>query len=391
MPADHSPSLVHQVMVSSTYIDLEEHRAALILALHKNKLYARVMEHDDARAAGDVIDSSLAMVRDSSAYILLVGHRYGQAPADESRNPDGLSITELEFNEAVRLGRPTLLFVMGDDHPVKARDTHGLEKKVRRLAGFRKRAKLASPCGKVNRVYATFNSVQEFKDKIGPSLADLCRVLDANVPPAAAASQVTVPADTDAIPVPEREALLRLDSLRKIGIIGWEESMSKGTTTAEYIRRSQMSVSFLGIAASKWLTDPAKLMDMMIRHSSRGGRAEFLLLDPNSDACGAFERRKQMAQGSLRQQIYEGTRAIYKLAGKVHNVFVRYYSQEPRFRIVIIDDKELIVGLYSYTSTSWDDTPQLILDHGQQDWSFYYGFRAMFQSMWTGALPASES
>ena len=52
------PRTVHQVMVSSTFTDLVEHRAAAIEAIHKHKLHANVMEHDDAhprqeRRAGD--------------------------------------------------------------------------------------------------------------------------------------------------------------------------------------------------------------------------------------------------------------------------------------------------------------------------------------------------
>ena len=66
----HQPRAAPQVMVSSTFLDLKEHRAAMIQAIHKHKLHANVMEHDDAKPSHDVIDSSLQMVRDSAAYIL---------------------------------------------------------------------------------------------------------------------------------------------------------------------------------------------------------------------------------------------------------------------------------------------------------------------------------
>ncbi len=65
-PTAHSPRAVPQVMVSSTFLDLQEHRAAMIQAIHKHKLHANVMEHDDAKPSHDVIDSSLQMVRDSA-------------------------------------------------------------------------------------------------------------------------------------------------------------------------------------------------------------------------------------------------------------------------------------------------------------------------------------
>ena len=53
------------------------------------------------------------MVRDGSAYIGVISKKYGQMPKCPTRNPDNLSITELEFNEALHLGRPILLFIMG--------------------------------------------------------------------------------------------------------------------------------------------------------------------------------------------------------------------------------------------------------------------------------------
>jgi hypothetical protein len=75
----HQPRPIPQVMVSSTFTDLQEHRAALIDAIHAHKLHANVMENDSARLI-DVIDSSLQKVRDSAAYIGVIGLKYGQTP-----------------------------------------------------------------------------------------------------------------------------------------------------------------------------------------------------------------------------------------------------------------------------------------------------------------------
>jgi hypothetical protein len=76
----HQPRPVPQVMVSSTFNDLKEHRAAIIQAINKHKLHPNVMEHDDAKLSHDVIDSSLQMVRDSAAYILVISLKYGKTP-----------------------------------------------------------------------------------------------------------------------------------------------------------------------------------------------------------------------------------------------------------------------------------------------------------------------
>ena len=88
-------------MLSSTFTDLEKHRAALIKAIKAHGLTDVAMENDSAKLL-DVIDSSLEMVRDGSAYIGVISLKYGQTPKCPKRNPDNLSITELEFNEALR-------------------------------------------------------------------------------------------------------------------------------------------------------------------------------------------------------------------------------------------------------------------------------------------------
>jgi hypothetical protein len=108
----HQPKTYQGIMVSSTFTDLEEHRQQVIKAIESLGCRANVMEHDGARAGVDVIDSSLNMVRDSAAYVGVISLKYGQIPFDPARNPDRLSITELEFNEAMRLSRPIILFLM---------------------------------------------------------------------------------------------------------------------------------------------------------------------------------------------------------------------------------------------------------------------------------------
>ena len=128
-------------MLSSTFTDLSEHRKRAIDAISKLGYVPRVMEHSGAQAETDVIDTSLAMVRDAAAYVGLIGQKYGQTPYDALRNPDRHSITELEFNEAMRLGLPIVLFLMGDEHPIRKADIEADPEKRRKLDAFRERAK----------------------------------------------------------------------------------------------------------------------------------------------------------------------------------------------------------------------------------------------------------
>lgn len=165
VPMEVEPKLYSAIMVSSTFTDLEAHRREVIDAIHRFGFHANAMEYSGARSDSDVIDASLRMVRDSVAYLCVIGHKYGQTPIDAGRNPDGLSITELEFNEARRLGRPILLFLMADDHPVTKGDVEPDTKKRRKLEAFRKQAKRVDPGAAAERVYETFASKDEFAKK----------------------------------------------------------------------------------------------------------------------------------------------------------------------------------------------------------------------------------
>jgi hypothetical protein len=197
----HQPRPAHRIMISSTFTDLKRHRAALISGIKQLDFHAEAMENFSARLV-DVIEASLKMVRDSAAYIGLIGLKYGQTPKSLEGNPDGLSITELEFNEAMRLGRPILLFIMDEAHPVRKSDIEKIKKKEKQLNAFRERAKRISTDSEVQRVYAVFKSLEDFTKKIGPSLVELCRHLDSNDRHALETTTSSANSDLHSIPKP---------------------------------------------------------------------------------------------------------------------------------------------------------------------------------------------
>jgi Domain of unknown function (DUF4062) len=158
----HEPKSYPAIMVSSTFTDLEEHRRKVIEAIQRFGYRADVMEYGVPRADVDVIDSSLKMVRDSAAYVCVISLKYGQTPFCPQRNPDRLSITELEFNEAMRLERAILLFVMGENHSVKKADVKLDPDRSKKLDAFRERAKRMRGGSEVNRVYQVFESLEQF-------------------------------------------------------------------------------------------------------------------------------------------------------------------------------------------------------------------------------------
>jgi tetratricopeptide (TPR) repeat protein len=179
-PTLHEPKSYQAIMVSSTFTDLEEHRQKVIKAIDTLGYRANVMENDGARGDVDVIESSLRMVRDSAAYLGVISLKYGQTPFDPDRNPDRLSITELEFNEAMRLNRPIVLFIMGEKHPVLKADVEINPDRIKKLDAFREHAKRMRGGSETNRVYAVFESLEQFSAAAAVAIGRLVQHLESS-------------------------------------------------------------------------------------------------------------------------------------------------------------------------------------------------------------------
>src|SRR4029077_16370210 len=90
-----------RVYVSSTIADLTEERRAVLdwLRLARHQAVDSYLPDSDT-----VRDSCLDDVAACDLYVLILGHRYGFQPPED--NPDGLSITQLEFRRAGECGIP---------------------------------------------------------------------------------------------------------------------------------------------------------------------------------------------------------------------------------------------------------------------------------------------
>ncbi len=192
----NEPKAYKAIMLSSTFTDLKEHRQRATKAIEKFGYRANVMEYDGARADANVIESSLKMVRDSVGYICVISLKYGQTPFDPGENPDRLSITELEFNEATRLGRPIVLFVMDDKHLIRKADIESDPAKLEQLDAFRERAKRLGDRSEVERVYEMFETLDQFSTAAAIAVGRLIQHLELKVrePLAASTPAIEAPA-----------------------------------------------------------------------------------------------------------------------------------------------------------------------------------------------------
>lgn len=104
------------VMISSTSRDLLKQREVAAKAAQKSGYFAVQMEDLGAKTGEDAISISLKMVDEADVYIGIFGTRYGFIP-DAARNPEKVSITEMEYRKAKKSGMPILIFLMDDEHP----------------------------------------------------------------------------------------------------------------------------------------------------------------------------------------------------------------------------------------------------------------------------------
>ncbi len=166
-----------KIYLSSTYADLVDERQAVYRTLRK--LRHDVMAMEDYVATDErPLDKCLADVGDSDLYVGVFAWRYGYVPPDQTQ-----SITELEFREAERLGKPCLLFLLADDAPwprnrmdSDERAIEGLRAEIQRdhvISFFKTADELASQVG-----VAVANAWQPHGEETGQDLRRLTFLRD---------------------------------------------------------------------------------------------------------------------------------------------------------------------------------------------------------------------
>ncbi len=190
------------VMISSTARDLPEHRREVMAACLAHDFQPRMMEHLPASDA-DAIEASLRLVDEAAVYLGLFAHRYGHVPAGQE-----LSVTEMEYNRAIERGIPRLIFLMHDDHPLRAGD-------VETGPGAEKVKALKERLSK-ERVVAFFKSPDDLRARVISSLvAHREQARKAAAPPAA----TTAPAPTAA---PPAEATVAYDPRNRPFVVPYQ-------------------------------------------------------------------------------------------------------------------------------------------------------------------------
>ncbi len=106
--------------LSSTYKDLKHYRLEVDAALRRAGHTVIGMENK-AASGGAPLATCLADVAKCDAYIGIFAWRYGSIP--EEGDPPGKSITELEYLQAIKCKKDTLIFLLREGIPLEPADS----------------------------------------------------------------------------------------------------------------------------------------------------------------------------------------------------------------------------------------------------------------------------
>jgi hypothetical protein len=164
---------IYRIYISATYGDLKEYREKVDWALRQLDHYPVAMENYVA-ADQRPLAKCLEDVAGCDLYVGIFAHRYGYIPDHD--NPDGRSITELEYRHAQANGKPCLVFLL-DEAALWLpgwMDSHtGDGDQGRRIRALRKEL------GR-DRLVSFFTTADELAQKVGAAVTKLLAQLAAS-------------------------------------------------------------------------------------------------------------------------------------------------------------------------------------------------------------------
>jgi tetratricopeptide (TPR) repeat protein len=119
------------VFVCSTFDDLEQEREAVLDAIRRVQSRHTAMEFFGARP-GRPINICIEEVRKSDLLVVIVGEKYGSLPPGM-----GVSYSQAEYEEGVRLEKPCLVYLRDDDVPILRKHVERDPDKLRLLDAWK--------------------------------------------------------------------------------------------------------------------------------------------------------------------------------------------------------------------------------------------------------------
>lgn len=158
----------YQVFVSSTFLDLQAEREAVVSALLQMDAFPAGMELFPA-ADDDAWTLIKRVIDESDYYLLVIGGKYGSIDPETE-----LSYTEKEYDYAVEQGRPVMAFLHSDPDSIEFGKSEKDEAAREKLEAFRKKVEeskhvkyWAGPDDLAGKVALTYSSFRQTYPAVG--------------------------------------------------------------------------------------------------------------------------------------------------------------------------------------------------------------------------------
>ncbi|MCA9470090.1 MAG: DUF4062 domain-containing protein [Nitrospira sp.] len=277
-----------KVYLSSTFADLEEYRQTVTRVLAR--LGFEYVRLDDFGAFdSSVLESSYDAIATSDLFVLLLAHRYGYRPPHETK-----SILELEYEQAVKLNKPVLAFVVKDaaSWPVDKIDRDRRDQDA--LRAFKDRLL-------ERHLVAYFDSPEELAQQVAFSTAQYSRKVEAfpiePPPPTEQPSEPSVANVMSAV----KEIQIELSVLRGL-IADAARGMRKPDSHGE--RPTNRAAEFLGSGAVS--TNPTRCFVIMPYSEQWSSDVEKIILEVCNEVGLEFTIAKSMEGRFIPHDIWNG-------------------------------------------------------------------------------------
>lgn len=266
-----------KVYLSSTLTDLGEYRKAVTRMLQR--LGFECIKLEDFGVFDSVIlESSYDAIAYSDIFVLLLAHRYGYIPPQETK-----SILELEYERALNLKKPVFAFVIRDDAPWPVDKIDFDQGHLEALRAFKSRLR-------EHHLVSYFGSPDELAQQIAIVTSQYSHKIGA------------IPLELPSPETPSSESLTVVDVLRAVKDIHIELSVLRGllADTAQGIRQSDSSVERPNTRAADFLgpgavsTNPIRCFVIMPYSERWSADVEKIILEVCNDIGLEFTIAKSM-------------------------------------------------------------------------------------------------
>ncbi|UCH93963.1 MAG: DUF4062 domain-containing protein, partial [Candidatus Aminicenantes bacterium] len=173
---------VYRIFLSSTAIDMKEHRKKVIDAILRMGDLPVAMETFGA-LPNEPVEVCISKVRQCNALVVMVAHRYGWVPGPEEGGDGFKSITRIEVETALNEGIPVFAFLVDmnygwtqpkeQDLLLKAKGKEDVEKVVLNVKAFKDFREFLE--NKAGLTRETFTTPEDLALKVSTSLSNLAR------------------------------------------------------------------------------------------------------------------------------------------------------------------------------------------------------------------------